>query len=76
MRRLRDPRLTLLIQYMVALLAVTSQAGTRPTATYRALDLGGTTFEVGMVQSAYSVLPAIIAVFVGRWVDRLGEIRS
>ena len=76
MGRLRDERLGLLVQLLVALLAVTAQAGTRPTATYRALDLGATPFEVGMVQSAYSVLPALIAVFLGRWVDRLGEVRT
>lgn len=76
MGRLRDPRLGLMVQYLVALLAVTAQAGTRPTATYRALALGASNFEVGLVQSAYSVLPALIAIFVGRWVDRLGEVRT
>jgi MFS family permease len=65
-----------MVQYLVALLAVTAQAGTRPTATYRALALDASNFEVGLVQSAYSVLPALIAIFVGRWVDRLGEVRT
>lgn len=76
MGRLRDPRLGLMVQYLVALLAVTAQAGSRPTTTYRALDLGASNFEVGLVQSAYSVLPALVAIFVGRWVDRLGEVRT
>lgn len=73
--RVTDERLALAVQMAVAFLAITTMAGTRPTTTYRALALGASSYEVGLVQSAYSVLPAITAVFVGRWVDRLGEIR-
>lgn len=58
---------------LVALLSTTAIAGTRPTTTYRALDLGASTFEVGLVQSAFSVLPALTAVLIGRWIDRHGE---
>jgi len=70
----RGARLGLLLPMFVTFLAITAMSGTRPTATYRALSLGGGSFEVGVVQSAYSVLPAIIAVMVGRWVDRYGEV--
>jgi MFS family permease len=73
--RLQTDRTSLLIQMVVAFLAISAMAGTRPTATYRALNLGGSAFDVGLVQSAYSVLPAITAVAIGRWVDRLGEVR-
>ena len=76
MGSLRDPRVGMVVQLAVAVLAVTAQAGTRPTVTYRALDLGAGPFEVGIVQSAYSVLPALLALLVGRWVDRLGEVRT
>jgi MFS family permease len=60
------------IQMLVAFLSVTAIAGTRPTTTYRALDLGADTFQVGLVQSAFSVLPALTAVALGRWIDRRG----
>ena len=50
------------IQMVVAFLSTVAIAGTRPTTTYRALDLGATNFEVGLVQSAFSVLPALTAV--------------
>jgi len=64
------------IQMLVAFLTTTAIAGTRPTTTYRALDLGAGTFEVGLVQSAFSVLPALTAVAIGRWIDRHGEGRT
>jgi MFS family permease len=63
------------IQMLVAFLTVTAVAGTRPTTTYRALDLGADTFQVGLVQSAFSVLPALTAVALGRWIDRHGPAR-
>ena len=64
------------IQMLVAFLSVTAIAGTRPTTSYRALDLGADNFQVGLVQSAFSVLPALTAVAVGRWIDRRGEGRT
>ncbi len=64
------------IQMLVAFLSTSAIAGTRPTTTYRALDLGATNFEVGLVQSAFSVLPALTAMVVGRWIDRRGEGRT
>lgn len=41
--------------------------------TYRAIALGAGTLEIGLVQSAFSLLPALLAVPMGRWVDRVGE---
>jgi MFS family permease len=61
------------IMLAVFVLAITSVAATRPMVTYRALALGASPFEVGLVQSAFSLLPALTAVAVGRWVDRVGE---
>jgi MFS family permease len=60
------------IQMLVAFISVTAIAGTRPTTTYRALDLGADTFQIGLVQSAFSVLPALTAVALGRYIDRHG----
>src|SRR3990170_4201436 len=43
--------------------------------TYRALDLGATTLQIGLIQSAFSILPALLAVAIGRVVDRVGGSR-
>jgi MFS family permease len=57
----------------VAFLIVTAVHATRPTLTYRILELGGTTFDIGLIQAANSILPTILAVPIGRVVDRTGE---
>jgi MFS family permease len=72
--RLRSDRWSLWVQMAVAVLAITTMSGTRPTATYRTLSLGGSAFDVGLIQSAYSILPVFTAVLIGRWVDRFGEV--
>ena len=70
-----DWRLGFAVQMIVAGLYVTVVYATRPTVTYRALSLGATTLEIGLVQSAFSLLPALLAVAIGRAVDRLGGSR-
>lgn len=47
----------------------------RPMVTYRAIDLGASPLEIGLVQSAYSILPVLVAITIGQWVDRFGEAR-
>lgn len=42
----------------------------RPVLTYRALDLGAGEREVGLLVVAFALLPAIIAIPVGRFSDR------
>ena len=64
-----------LLQMAVNLLALTALHASRPMVTYRALDLGASPFEIGLVQSAFSLLPVFTAVALGRWIDRLGEAR-
>ena len=71
----RDWRPGFLVQMLVAGLYVTVIYATRPTVTYRALALGASTVEIGLVQSAFSLLPAILAVAIGRAVDRVGGSR-
>ena len=61
------------IQLVVAVLCVTSIHASRPTVTYRALELGASTFDIGLIQAAFSILPTLLAVVIGRWVDRTGE---
>jgi MFS family permease len=64
-----------IIVTIVAAVAVLAAAMARPMVTYRALDLGASPFEIGVVQAAYSFLPMLTAVAMGRWVDRVGEPR-
>lgn len=45
----------------------------RPMASYRALELGASTVEVGFVAGSYAVLGLVLAMPVGRLADRLGE---
>lgn len=63
----------LLLQMAVAGLVLTALHATRPMVTYRAIDLGAGPFEIGLVQSAFSILPVFTAVALGRWIDRIGE---
>ena len=64
-----------LVQMAIAALAATTINATRPIMTYRALDLGATPVEIGLIQSSFSLLPAILAIPVGQAVDRLGGSR-
>ena len=41
--------------------------------TYRVLGLGAGPFEVGLLAAVFSIAPALLAVAVGRSIDRLGE---
>lgn len=70
-----DWRRGFLIQLVVAGLAVTAMQATRPTITYRALSLGASPLEIGLIQSSFSIVPALTAVAIGRWIDRVGESR-
>jgi MFS family permease len=62
-----------LIQLAVVALATTAVNAIRPMVTYRALGLGAGPFEVGLLAAVFSVAPALLAVVVGRAVDRIGE---
>lgn len=47
--------------------------GVRPILSYRALALGASPFELGVVVSTFAVLPLLLAVVIGRQTDRSGE---
>lgn len=64
-----------LVQMAIALAAATTINATRPLMTYRALDLGASPVEIGLIQSSFSILPAILAIGVGQAVDRFGGSR-
>jgi MFS family permease len=66
----------LLLQLLIAELTVMAAHAARPMVTYRALGLGASPVEIGLLQSAFSVLPLLTAVALGRWVDRVGEFRG
>lgn len=59
---------------LVNLFAATIVNGTRPMVSYRALTLGGGPFELGLITSAFSLFSMILALPIGRWVDRWGEV--
>jgi len=46
----------------------------RPMITYRALENGATGYQIGLIASIYALVPLIIAVQMGRWVGRIGEV--
>lgn len=43
--------------------------------SYRALELGASAVDLGVVSASYAVLSLLLAAPMGRWVDRLGEVR-
>lgn len=47
----------------------------RPMVSYRALDIGASTSEIGFLAASYAVLSFLVAVPTGQWVDRFGETR-
>ena len=47
----------------------------RPTSAYQAVELDMPTAALGAVGSSFAIVPLILAVPVGRWVDRLGARR-
>jgi MFS family permease len=56
-------------------LALTAVGAVRPSASYKALDLGANAFEVGVVGGAYGLLAMFAAIPVGLTIDRSGERR-
>lgn len=46
----------------------------RPMITYRALENGASSLEVGLIAAIYALLPILIAVPMGRWIGRFGEL--
>lgn len=63
------------LQLAISGLSVFAVNASRPFVTYQALALGASEVEVGLIASAFSFVPAITAVVVGRLVDRGGEAR-
>ena len=56
----------------VAVLITAAVFGVRPLISYRALALGATPFEIGLIASSFAVLGLVGAVPIGRMTDRFG----
>lgn len=56
----------------MALVMTTLVQATRPSVSYRILELGGSAGAVGVVTAAYAALAAVGAIPFGRVVDRIG----
>jgi MFS family permease len=62
----------------ILLLSVVTTAvvqAVRPMASYKALQVGGSIADVGLVAAAFGLLSLFVAVPIGRWVDQAGEWR-
>lgn len=55
---------------LIAVLMLTIINAVRPMASYRALSLGASPFEIGLLPAAFAALSLPVAIPVGRWIDR------
>jgi len=58
---------------VVATLLQAATAVARPMASYRALEIGMAPSSLGFVAAAFAVAPVILALSIGRQIDRFGE---
>ncbi len=58
---------------MIIMLLAASLFAIRPMITYRALELGATTGQIGLLAASYGLFSFFVAVPAGRWSDRFGE---
>ncbi|HEU4673303.1 MAG TPA: MFS transporter [Candidatus Limnocylindrales bacterium] len=57
---------------VVALLVALATNALRPMVAYRALDLGASPAEIGLVAASFSILAVVVALPAGAWADRVG----
>jgi MFS family permease len=57
----------------VTIIAHTSLFAVRPMVSYRALALGASPLQLGIVTGSFSLLSLFVALSAGRWVDRRQE---
>ena len=46
----------------------------RPMITYRAIENGASSFEIGVIAAIYALVPLVVAIPMGRWVGKFGEV--
>ncbi|HSK22939.1 MAG TPA: MFS transporter [Egicoccus sp.] len=71
----RPSRGWLIRTLVTALFGMTAIQAMRPMVSYRALELGASAFELGIVAASYALLSFLFAAPLGSWIDRLGEAR-
>lgn len=42
--------------------------------TYRALENGASSYQIGLIAALYALVPLVVAVQMGRWVGKFGEV--
>ena len=57
---------------IVVILAHMGTIGAKLLLALFAIDLGASPLQVGITFAMFSILPAILAISAGRWVDRIG----
>lgn len=57
----------------VLFLVQLSVSAVRPTVSYRALDLGADAVQLGFIAAGFAILSLVVAIPVGRLIDRRGE---
>ena len=60
---------------LVTVLVQTAVYAVRPMVSYKAIAVGAGSFDLGIIAAAFAVLPLLVAVPIGRWVDRWAEPR-
>jgi MFS family permease len=60
---------------VITVLASTAMHAIRPSVAYRALDIGASPFEVGLIAASYNLLALPFALPMGRLADRVGPER-
>lgn len=58
---------------LVATLLQAATAVARPMASYRALEIGMAPSSLGLVAAAFAIAPVVLALSIGRRIDRYGE---
>ena len=61
--------------YLIIFMGILSQLGfngSRVAVSLYALELGANQFTVGVLVACYAVFPMLLAIYVGRFVDRVG----
>lgn len=60
---------------IITLLLQTVVYALRPMVSYKDLSIGANAFDLGGIASSFAGLSLLVAVSIGRWVDRWGEPR-
>lgn len=67
------PRGVFVTVLVIAILVATAVFGVRPIASYRALALGASDLQIGLIAASFALLAPFAAVPLGDFLDRLGE---